>query len=92
MSFISYGESYFVLKVFIFCSEFLILKENGLTRELRLISRFMVAQTGKEIIKIHILSNISNGKGNPAMKFAHLILQLEKYFSSKIIQRMNQED
>ena len=36
----------------------------------------MTSQTGKQIIKIHILSNISRSKDNEAMKF-------EKYFFFK---------
>ena len=33
----------------------------------------MTSQTGKQIIAIRILSNISSGKGNQAMKFGQLI-------------------
>ena len=34
---------------------------------------FMAPQTGKQIITIHILPNISRSKGNQAMKFGQLI-------------------
>ena len=33
----------------------------------------MTAQSGKQIITIHIKSNISKIKGNQTMKFCHLI-------------------
>ena len=33
----------------------------------------MTSQTGQNIIKIHILPNISRNKGTQAMKFGHLI-------------------
>ena len=42
---------------------------NGLIRKFRLNSKFETSQTGKQIITIHILPNISISKGNQAMKF-----------------------
>ena len=42
-------------------------------RRLRLISKFMTPQTGQQIIKIHILSDISRSKGNRTVKFGQLI-------------------
>ena len=33
----------------------------------------MTSQPGQQIIAIHILSNISRGKGNQTMKFGQLI-------------------
>ena len=39
----------------------------------RLISEFMTSQPGLQTIAIHILFNISQGKGNQAMKFGQLI-------------------
>ena len=48
------------------------MKEDGLIRELRLISKFMKPQTGKQMIKIHILPNIARSKGNQTMKFSQL--------------------
>ena len=39
----------------------------------RLFSRFMMSQTGQEIITIHILSDISRSKGNQTIKFGPLI-------------------
>ena len=46
--------------------------ENGLLRKLRLISKFMMSQTGKQIIAIHILPNISRSKDNQEMMFGQL--------------------
>ena len=42
-------------------------------KKLNLISEFMTSQTGKQIITIHILLNISRRKGNQSMKFDQLI-------------------
>ena len=36
----------------------LIMEENGFIRKLRLISKFMISQTGKQIITIKIIPNI----------------------------------
>ena len=49
------------------------MKENGLTRDLRLISEFMTPQTRQQTITIHILLIISRSKGNQTMKFGQLI-------------------
>ena len=38
-----------------------------------LISKFMTIQTGKQIITIHILPNISRSRVNQAMKFGRFI-------------------
>ena len=48
------------------------------------ISKFMTSQTGKQIITIHILPNISRSKGNQTMKFGHLIAHnMRKIFLKK---------
>ena len=53
----------------------------------------MISETGKQIITIHLLPNISRSKGNQAMKFGQLKeYKSEKYFSSKVMQRMRQGD
>ena len=54
------------------CIAFYVLK-NGLLRKLWLVSSFMTSQIGQQIIKIHILSNITRSKGNQVMKFSQLI-------------------
>ena len=41
--------------------------------KLKLISKFMTSQSGKQIIKIHILPNISRRKSNQTIKFDQLI-------------------
>ena len=42
-------------------------------RKLKLISKFMTSQTGKQAIAIHILTNISRSKGNQTIKFVPLL-------------------
>ena len=61
---------YFMLKVcFVFFSFFVDKKANFKG----LISKFMTPQTGKQIITVHILPNISRSKGNRTTKFGQLI-------------------
>ena len=43
----------------------------------------MTSQTGKQIITIHVLPNISRSKGNQAMKFGQLIDAKWEIFSLK---------
>ena len=43
-------------------------RKNGLIRKIKLISKFMTSQPGKQRIKTHILLNISRIKGNQTMK------------------------
>ena len=66
--------------------------KNGLIRKISLTSKFMVSQLGLQTIKIHILPNILQSKGNQAMKFGELIEYSKKYFSSKIMQKMRLGD
>ena len=42
-------------------------------RKIKLISKFITSQPGKQTIAIHILPNISRSKGNQARKFDQLI-------------------
>ena len=42
-------------------------------REIRLTSKFMTSQPGLQAIAVHILPNISQSKGNQAIKFGQLI-------------------
>ena len=44
-------------------------RKNRLIRKIRLISKFITSQPGKQRITIHILPNISPSKGNQTMKF-----------------------
>ena len=53
----------------------------------------MTSKPGLQIIAIHILPNISQSKDNQAMKFGQLIKYNKRnIFSSKIMQKMRQED
>ena len=47
--------------------------ENGLIKELRLISIFFSSQAGLQLITIHVLSNISESKYSETIKFCHII-------------------
>ena len=58
----------FVLKIFNFCPDFF-----GHAGKRLVISNFMTSQTGKLIVTIHILPNISRSTGNQTTKFGHLI-------------------
>ena len=42
-------------------------------RKIKLISKFITSQPGKQTIAIHILPNISRIKGNQTVKFGQLI-------------------
>ena len=48
----------------------------------------MTSQTGRQVISIHILSNISRGKDNQAIKFGQLI----EYNVGKIFFKNHAED
>ena len=41
-------------------------------RKQRIISKFMMSQTGQQVITIHILPNISRSKSNQKIKFGQL--------------------
>ena len=62
--------------------------ENGLIRKMKLISKLITSQPGKQTIAIYILPNISRSKGNQAMKSGQLIkhnmknIFLEKSYST----------
>ena len=47
--------------------------ENGLIRDIRLVSKSITSQPGWQTIAIHILTNISRSKGNQSKKFGQLI-------------------
>ena len=59
----------FVLRTFktFFVLTFLVMWGNAMIRKLRLISKFMMSQTGKQTIIM--LPNMSRNKGNLTMKF-----------------------
>ena len=64
-----------------------VMYKNDLIRNVRIISKFMTPQPGKQITAIHILSNISGSKGKQIIKFDQLIeysmknIFLEKSFT-----------
>ena len=73
MLFIS-PEKLFLFSMYLnFCHDFSVMQKNGLIRKIRLISKFMTSQTGKQTIGIHMLLNISRSKDNRTMKFGQLI-------------------
>ena len=57
------------------------MQKNGLIREIRLISKCMTSQPGKQTIAIYILPYISRNEGNQIVKFGKLI----KYNMRKIL-------
>ena len=57
-------KAVFILKTF---------KFRSLIRKLPLISKFMGSSAGKQIVKTHILPNISRSKANQTKKFTQLI-------------------
>ena len=65
-SFRSWDEKFFVL-TFWSC------RKNGLTRKIRLISKFQASKHGWQKIAIHIFPKISWSKGNLAVKYGQLI-------------------
>ena len=67
-------KALFSLKIFkLLLRHFGHIEKNGLIRKIRLTSNFMTSQTGLQTIAIHILSNISQSKGNQTMTFSQLI-------------------
>ena len=66
-------KSYFFFKIFkflSFCPDVYV--ENGLIKKL-LVSKIVTSQTGKQIISIHKLSNVSKSIGNQIMTFGQFI-------------------
>ena len=63
------------------------MKENSYIRKLSLDLKFMMSQTWQQIVTIHILLKVSQGKINQTMKFCQLIqynmrnIFLEKSFA-----------
>ena len=71
MLFISCRKLFSFSKYLDFCPNFF--GHVGKPLDKKAISKFMMPQTGKQIITIHILPNISRSKGNQAMEFYQLI-------------------
>ena len=52
----------------------------------------MTSHTGKQVIVIHILPNISRSKGNQAIKFSHLIAyKVKNIFFQKLCRKCDRE-
>ena len=66
------------------------MQENDLVRKLRLISKFMTSQAGKQMIATYTLPNISRNKGNQSMKFGQIIEYNMRNLPVKILQKMRQ--
>ena len=64
-------KALFILKIFKSCLEFLIM--YGIIKMIRLISKFMTSQPGKQMTVMFILPNMSNSKDNQTMKLFQLI-------------------
>ena len=87
--FLFHVKLFLLLKDLSFCPDTLAMKENGLTRDLRLISEFMTPQTRQQTITIHILLIISRSKGNQTMKFGQLIeYKMKNIFLLTILQKV----
>ena len=84
-------KALFVLKIFKFLSWLFGHVKNGLIRKIRLISKFMTSQLGKQTIAIDILHNISRSKDYRAIKLGQLIeYNKRNIFLQK--QKMRQRD
>ena len=73
MLFISPQKLYSLSRYLNICLEFFAMHKKGLIRKIRLISKFMTSQPGKQTIVINTLSNVSRSKGNQTIKFGQLI-------------------
>ena len=62
-----------VFKIFNFLSSLFAMQKSDLIRKLKLISKVITSQTGKQIITIYYLPNTSKRKGINVMKFDRLI-------------------
>ena len=61
-------KAIFVLEIITFFPGFLIGKKKGFIRKPSSIPKFMLSQTGQQIIRIHILLDVSRCKGNHSNK------------------------
>ena len=64
--------SFVLERYLIFCLDFLVIQKNCSIRKIRLISKCMTSESGKQKIEIHILANISRSKDNQKMKLGQL--------------------
>ena len=73
MLFMSPEKLFLFSRYFNFCLDILIVQKKGLIGKIRLISKFMMSQSGKQTIAVHILPNISRSRGTQTIKFGQLI-------------------
>ena len=66
-------KSIFVLKIFKFLCDLLVMKRNSRIITIRLILKYMTSQRGKQTIAIHTLPNTSRSKSNQTMTFGQFI-------------------
>ena len=86
------SKTLFVLEIFTFLFWIVGYVKGGLIRRLWLISNFMTAQTGQQIITVHILPTISRNKDNQAMKFGQLIkYSVKNIFLQKLCRKWSKE-
>ena len=79
--------------IYVFVTTFWSCRRDGLIRMIWLTSKLMTSQPGLQIIAIHLLSNISQSKGNQTMEFGQLIeYNKRNILSSKIMHKISQGD
>ena len=75
-----------------FCPDFLFMQKNSLIRKIRLISKSMTSQAGKQTIAMHILANVLRSKGNQTLKFGQLIeYNMRNIFLENLYAKCNRE-
>ena len=60
-------------------------RKNDLITKIRLISKFLTSQPGKQTIAVHIVVTISQSKGNQTMKLGKLIEYNKKNIFRQIL-------
>ena len=60
-------------------------RKNDLITKIRLISKFLTSQPGKQTIAVHIVVTISRSKGNQTMKLGKLIEYNKKNIFRQIL-------
>ena len=88
MFFISSYKLFFFSRYLNFCLNFLVVQKNGMIRKIKLIAKFMTLQPEKQIIAIHILSNIPINKGKTQvmeqkMEYKMRNISLEKSYTKR---------
>ena len=66
-------SSFLSQNIYVFITTFWYCRKNDLIREITLTSKFMTSESGLQAIAVHILPDMSQSKGNQAIKFGQLI-------------------